>query len=159
MYRDFNRFVESRYQRFHQEKKEGFVGAAVVMTRRALDLIGAWDPRVQAADFDLFIRAKHRSLKEGDLRPCAIALGVYVHHYIRLTSKRERRPFVDQDRHITIEEKWGRGDRRTVPRAHRRLARPRLFGLSPKTPFLTLGTGRTLEKPVRLLTRVLPGRY
>lgn len=107
MYGGWNRFVEARWQRFGHRVKEGFVGAAVVMSRRGLELLGAWDPLVQAADFDLFIRSKDRSLKQGDVMPCAIALGVFVHHYIRLTSKRERRPFVDQDRFVTIDAKWG----------------------------------------------------
>jgi GT2 family glycosyltransferase len=107
MYGDFARFAEERWQRFGDRTKEGFVGAAVVMTRRGLDLIGAWDPRIQAADFDLFIRSKHRSITHGDVKPCAIALGVFVHHYIRLTSKRERTPFVDQDRFVSVEAKWG----------------------------------------------------
>jgi GT2 family glycosyltransferase len=107
MYGNWNRFVEARWRRFGQRVKEGFVGAAVIMTRRGLELLGAWDPRVQAADFDLFIRSKDRSLTHGDVKPCAIALGVFVHHYIRLTSRRRRRPFVDQDRFVTIDTKWG----------------------------------------------------
>ncbi len=107
MYGDWERFVEERYRRFGNRIKEGFVGAAVVMTRRGLDLLGPWDPQIQAADFDLFIRSKHRSLERGDVKPCAIALGVFVHHYIRLTAKRQRRPFADQDRFVSIDAKWG----------------------------------------------------
>ncbi len=107
MYGDWERFVEERYRRFGRRIKEGFVGAAVIMTRRGLDLLGPWDPQIQAADFDLFIRSKHRSLERGDVKPCAIALGVFVHHYIRLTAKRQRRPFADRDRFVPIEAKWG----------------------------------------------------
>ncbi len=107
MYGDFERFADDRWRRFGHRVKEGFVGAAVVMTRRGLDLLGAWDPHIQAADFDLFIRSKHRSLTQGDVKPCAIALGVFVHHYIRLTSKRERTPFADQDRFVSVDAKWG----------------------------------------------------
>ncbi len=107
MYGDWERFVEERYRRFGRRIKEGFVGAAVIMTRRGLELLGSWDPQMQAADFDLFIRSKHRSLERGDVKPCAIALGVFVHHYIRLTAKRQRRPFADRDRFVSIDAKWG----------------------------------------------------
>jgi hypothetical protein len=43
----------------------------------------------------------------GDIKPMHIALGVIVHHYIRLTLKSAREPFVDRDNMITPEEKWG----------------------------------------------------
>lgn len=107
MYGDWQRYVEARHARYRSAVKPGFVGAAVIMTRRAIDLLGAWDPRVQAGDFDLFLRSKRRSLERGDIRPCHIALGVFVHHYIRLTMRRNRHPFADQDAFISIEQKWG----------------------------------------------------
>lgn len=107
MYGDFQRFADARWARFGHRVKEGFVGAAVVMTRRALALVGEWDPRMQAADFDLFLRTKQRSREHGDLRPCAIALGVFVHHYVRLTLKGRPQPFADRGRFLGIEEKWG----------------------------------------------------
>jgi GT2 family glycosyltransferase len=106
MYGDFAEFAEQRRKRFGARVKEGFVGAAVVMTRRAVELLGEWDPRVQAGDYDLFLRSKHRSLEQGDIRPCHVALGVFVHHYIRLTLKRRRVEFADRGQLIRIEEKW-----------------------------------------------------
>jgi len=106
MYGDLARFADERHRRFADQVKEGFVGAAVVMTRRALELLGPWDPRVQAGDYDLFMRSKQRSEERGDVRPCHVALGVYVHHYIRLTLKRTRVPFADRDQLIRVEDKW-----------------------------------------------------
>ncbi len=107
MYGDWARFADARWERFGDRVKEGFVGAAVVMTRRAAEVLGPWDPRLQGADFDLFLRTKARSRERGDLRPCHIALGVYVHHYIRLTLRSRPPPFADRARFLALEEKWG----------------------------------------------------
>lgn len=107
MYGDWQEFADARWARFRDQVKEGFVGAALVMTRRAVDLLGEWDPRLQAADFDLFLRTKQRARERGDLRPCHIALGVFVHHYIRLTLKSRPPPFADRALLRGIEEKWG----------------------------------------------------
>ncbi len=41
------------------------------------------------------------------MRPCHIALGVFVHHYIRLTVRRHGHRFADQESLISIEQKWG----------------------------------------------------
>jgi GT2 family glycosyltransferase len=107
MYGDWAAFADARWARFGDRVKEGFVGAAVVMTRRAVELLGEWDPQLQAADFDLFLRTKQRHRERGDLRPCHVALGVYVHHYVRLTLKSRPPPFADRALFQGIEEKWG----------------------------------------------------
>ncbi len=106
MYGDWGRFVEERYRRFGDRVKEGFVGAAVMMTRQGLARVGPWDPCVQAGDYDLFLRSKQRSREQGDVRPCHIALGVFVHHFVRLTLKRTRVAFADRARLIRVEDKW-----------------------------------------------------
>ncbi len=108
MYGDWERFSEERYQRFRHRVKEGFVGCCVLQTRRALERLGPWDERVQAADFDLYIRSKKRSLDVGDVRPCHIALDVFVHHYIRLTMKKARPVWKDGANLVSLDEKWGR---------------------------------------------------
>jgi GT2 family glycosyltransferase len=108
MYWNWERFCENRFRRFGYEVVEGIVGNNVMMTRRAADLLGGWDERIQSADFDLFMRVKQRSLQQGDIQPPHIAKGVYIHHYIRLTSKYavKPKPFADKDRLIKLTEKW-----------------------------------------------------
>jgi len=106
MYPDWEIFSRNRRKNFHLLIKEGFVGNTVVMRRSAVSKIGFWDERIQAADFDLYLRSKERSLSHGDIKPVHICLDVFNHHYIRLTAKGKYPPFVDQGNLISLEEKW-----------------------------------------------------
>jgi GT2 family glycosyltransferase len=108
MYGNWQRFCERRFERFLYNTIEGIVGNNVMMTRRAVSLMEGWDERIQAADWDLFMRTKKRALEVGDIQPCQIALGVYIHHYIRMTVKYAVKPtpFADKDKLIRLEEKW-----------------------------------------------------
>ena len=87
---------------------EGIVGNNVMMTRRAVDIMQGWDERIQAADWDMFMRTKKRSVEQKDIKPCHIALGVYIHHYIRMTAKYAVKPtpFADIDRMMGLHQKW-----------------------------------------------------
>jgi len=106
MYPRWQHFTEQRIRDFALQCKPGFVGNTVMMTRRALDLIGVWDERIQAADFDLYLRVQQRHAEHGDIQPVHIALDVFVHHYIRLTEGVSYPPFVDRDRLIRLQDKW-----------------------------------------------------
>lgn len=114
MYGDWNRFSETWHRDHLGQVAEGFVGACVVQTRRAIDLLGPWDERVQAGDYDLYVRARKRHMEKGDIRPCHVALDVYIHHYMRLTLKATRVPFVDGANLVSIEEKWGAEGKRLL---------------------------------------------
>lgn len=106
MYGNWNQFCENRENSFGNEVIEGFIGNTVVMTKKAIELIGEWDVRIQAADFDLYLRSKKRNKTHGDIMPVQIALGVFHHHFIRITSKSKPPPFADKDKLISLEEKW-----------------------------------------------------
>lgn len=110
MYGDWDRFCRSRHTRFAGQVKEGFVGNTVMMTRSAIDKIGAWDETQQAADFDLYLRSKTRARDVGDIKPMHIALDVFVHHYIRLTMKAGYPPFADRANLIALSDKWSESD-------------------------------------------------
>jgi GT2 family glycosyltransferase len=108
MYGSWQRFCEKRFQQFGKRVVEGIVGNNVMMTRRGLELMGEWDERVQHADFDIFIRVKKRALEKGDIKPCHIALGVYIHHFIRMTTKYgvQRLPFANENQFIYLHQKY-----------------------------------------------------
>lgn len=106
MYGDWERFCRQRRERFHLQVKEGFVGNTVMLRRRLIEKIGPWDERVQAGDFDLYLRTVERARTHGDVKPMHLALDVFVHHYIRLTLRTKYPPFADLDRLISIEQKW-----------------------------------------------------
>ncbi|MBN9382848.1 MAG: glycosyltransferase family 2 protein [Chitinophagaceae bacterium] len=108
MYGDWEGYCEKRLQAFGHRTVEGIVGNNVMMTRRALSIMGDWDERIQGADWDLFIRTKKRSVETGDIKPCHIALGVFIHHYIRMTVKYAVKPtpFADLDNMVELRDKW-----------------------------------------------------
>lgn len=106
MYGNWESFNEQRLRRFGTSVVEGFVGNSVMFTKKALDLIGYWDERIQGADFDLYIRSKKRNIEFGDIKPCHIALGVFNHHYIRITVKSKPPVFTDAGNMIRLEDKW-----------------------------------------------------
>ena len=110
MYVNWEEFCGKRFDAFGKTLIEGFVGNCVVMTRNAINKVGVWDERIQAADFDLYLRSKKRSIETGDIRPVHIALGVFVHHYIRLTVKSGSPSFKDRNIAIPLNEKWGECD-------------------------------------------------
>jgi len=107
MYGNWENFTNKRFERFGLAVKEGFVGNTVMMKRSAFNKIGTWDERIQGADFDLYIRSKKRNLEQKDIKPVHAAMGVFIHHYIRLTVKSTRSPFIDRANLISPEEKWG----------------------------------------------------
>lgn len=106
MYGDWERFCQDRARKFEGKILEGYVGNSVLMNRRAIDLVGLWDERIQAADADLFLRSKKRAVEHGDIRPLHIALDVFVHHYIRITMRANPPAFADASSLIPMEEKW-----------------------------------------------------
>lgn len=109
MYGNWERFCQKRYHGYGTRVVEGIVGDNVLMTRRAFERIGLWDERIQAADFDLFMRSKKRSLDIGDIRPAHLALGIYMHHFGRMTVKYgtgKPAPFFDGDSLIPLSAKW-----------------------------------------------------
>lgn len=106
MYPDWEAFIQHRKECFKYQIKEGFVGNTVVMRRSALDKIGLWDERLQQADFDLYLRTKVRALEIGDMKPVHLCLDVFVHHYIRLSTKAGCPQFVDDKNFIGMHDKW-----------------------------------------------------
>ncbi len=115
MYRGrWEEFCGERARRYHQQVTEGFVGHTVMLRRSVLEKIGTWDETQQGADWDLFLRTQERANTVGDMRPLHCALDVFVHHYIRLTSKKRPPPFVDRARLSSITAKWGAEKERWV---------------------------------------------
>ena len=110
MYGDWEDFSHKRNIDFLKSIKEGFVGNTVVMNKSVFPKIGLWDERLQAADFDLYVRTKTRHEKFGDVKPVHICLDVFNHHYIRLTAKLNYPRFVDFNNLISLEDKWSESE-------------------------------------------------
>lgn len=108
MYGDFDKFCANRYNEFKGTLIEGFSGSCILIKKSSFNKIGIWDEGMQVADFDLFFRTKERSLQCHDIKPIQLALGVYIHHFQRLTLRSKNLvPFTDQKNIISLKEKWG----------------------------------------------------
>lgn len=109
MYGNWEAFCNHIFRQKQYEVVEGIVGDNVMMKRSAIAKMGMWDERLQIADFDFFIRAKKRSVDVGDMKPCHIALGIYIHHFGKMTLKYGRKKpvrFADGGALIQLHEKW-----------------------------------------------------
>jgi hypothetical protein len=109
MYGNWERFCQRWFQKHKYDIVEGILGNNVMMTRYALSIIGSWDERIQKADFDLFMRVKFLSKNNYKVKPCHIAKGVFIHHYVRMTSKyglTKPDPFADKAKLISLGDKW-----------------------------------------------------
>ncbi len=107
MYGDFNKFAEKRFLDFGYKLIEGYSGSAIIIKKHFFDLLEMWDERIQAADYDLFNRVKKISYENKTVLPIQLALGVYFHHYQKLTLKTKYPPFENKSNMISLYDKWG----------------------------------------------------
>jgi glycosyltransferase involved in cell wall biosynthesis len=107
MYGRWSDFCAQVHAAFRGQTVPGIVGSCVVMSRAFANQIGGWDPRVQAADWDLYLRLAQRAGEQGDVAPPMVAGWVYVHHYVQATRRGERAPFTCTHPRLTVQEKWG----------------------------------------------------
>jgi len=107
MYGDWDKCIERWNKKYQGVVREGISGSCVMMTRRGYDLLDGWDERIQAADFDIYMKTKERSQMYGDIRPAHNIMEIYIHHYGRLTLKKDYVPFKDLQNIISVKEKWG----------------------------------------------------
>jgi len=115
MYGNWEIYTKKRHEKFGIDIIEDFSGSCVLVSRFGMDKVGGkWDERIQAADFDMYMQVRKRSLTIGDIKPMQVALGVFFHHYSRLTLRSKHyMPFLDADKLILIEQKWG-DERKTL---------------------------------------------
>lgn len=93
--------------KYKTEIREGLSGACVICSRQAIKIIGLWDEKLQDADFDIYLRAKQRHKEIGDINPIYNIMGIYIHHFGRLTLKQKHPEMVDINILIGIKDKWG----------------------------------------------------
>lgn len=106
-YGNWERCCERIYRKYGLSLTPGFSGSAIIMNRKAIGLLGCWDPSQQGADFNLFFETCQRHEQHGDIQPIAIVNGIFVHHYRRLTLYGSWPAFADAENLKTMEEKWG----------------------------------------------------
>jgi len=107
MYGTWEVFCERIRTQFADRLVPGIVGSCVVMRRSLMLALGGWDPRVLAADWDLYLRLNGHVRTPGELAPPMIAAWVYAHHYVQATRLAERATFTCTHPTLGVEEKWG----------------------------------------------------
>jgi len=107
MYGNLDNFSDKRFKKWKYKTIEGYSGSAIVLKKEILGNIGLWDERIQHADFDLFNRIKEYSIKNKNVLPIQLSLGIYFHHFQRLTVKNAYPPFENRKGMISMPEKWG----------------------------------------------------
>ena len=106
MYGNWEDLSNEMYHYFHGHLYEGIIGACVLLRRSLLNKIGLLDERIQAADWDLYLKVRKREVEFGDVRRFMMVGGVYVHHFIRATLKGKPSKFSCLHPRISIDEKW-----------------------------------------------------
>ncbi len=109
MYGDFEQFALWIQNRFSGVAFPGIMGHCHLVSRSFLEMTKGLDPRLQAADWDLYLTAANL-VESGKIRTLPQILGdSFVHHFIRATARtKNREPFVcEHPPHIAPEEKWG----------------------------------------------------
>lgn len=96
-YGNWNNFCNRIWAENGLRMMRGFTGAAVIMTRKAIDLLGGWDPSQQGADFNKYMETSRRWEEVGDIRPMSMISGVFIHHFRRLSMREKYPPFADGD--------------------------------------------------------------
>lgn len=107
MYGDWEEFCRGIYDKYCRELFDGITGCCVMIKRDLIDKVGLWDERVQAGDWDLYLRIRKRELEVGDVKRVMTVCWSYVHHFVRATVKNNPVPFACAHPKISIEEKWG----------------------------------------------------
>jgi glycosyltransferase involved in cell wall biosynthesis len=93
MYGDWDVFTDHRKKDFYHFLYPGISGFAVVARKSLFEKIGPWNTQITAADFDLRLRMVKIQVKEFAIKQPMIAGDVFVHHFIRTTSRSVKSPY------------------------------------------------------------------
>ena len=110
MYGNFDETAQRIQKKYEDVHYPGIMGHCHLLKRDTFERLGGLDPRIQSADWDLFLTVEHMK-REGifDKSPMIFG-GSYVHHFIRLTDANVKRvpPVCTHAPHMPLEEKWGK---------------------------------------------------
>ena len=108
MYGNFNDIAERIQKKYKGVLYSGIMGHCHLLKRETFEKLGGLDPRIQSADWDLFLTVeKMRGTGAFEMSPIILG-GSYVHHFIRLTDSHVKRipPVCTHLPHLKLEEKW-----------------------------------------------------
>ena len=106
MYGDWEIFCREFLEKTGDRVMEGIVGNCVFAKRSAMEKIGNWDQRLQAADWDICLKALKRAKDFKDITPIKTGGGAYVHHFLQATLKNNPEPFACGHPRLSLYDKW-----------------------------------------------------
>jgi len=112
MYGDFNDISSKIQKKYEEVSFQGIMGHCHLISRSVFERLGGLDPRIQSADWDLYLLIE-KMKREGNFDKSPMILGSsFVHHFIRATDASAKRlPVVcSHPPHLKLEEKWSRTD-------------------------------------------------
>jgi glycosyltransferase involved in cell wall biosynthesis len=93
MYGDWNAYTGGRSKDFRRFLYPGLSGFALLSRRSLFDSFGPWTREITASDFDMRLRLVKAHFESGAFYQPMIAGDVFVHHFIRTTSRTVRDPY------------------------------------------------------------------
>jgi glycosyltransferase involved in cell wall biosynthesis len=106
MYGNWDEFTERRAKSFSHFMYPGISGFALVARRNLFDRIGLWSTRVTAADFDILLRCVKANHEGKPISQPLIAAEVFVHHFVRTTTRTVRTPYACTHPTIPIDKAY-----------------------------------------------------
>ena len=149
MYGDFNDVAQRIQKKYEDVIYPGIMGHCHLLKRELFDRLKGLDPRIQSADWDLYLTIE-RMKRMGALEKSPMILGgAYVHHFIRLTDSNVKRtpPVCNHLPHLNLEEKWGKKDIQD------------LWPVKDQTPESPIRFGKSVRKKyIKIITRAATWR-
>lgn len=110
MYGDWEAHCSEIYKMYYSQVIEGLVGNCIMVRRSVLEKIGNFDERIQAADWDFYLRLRKREVKNADAHRGMTICWSYVHHFITATARSNPEPFKCNHQSISVFDKWGQDE-------------------------------------------------
>jgi glycosyltransferase involved in cell wall biosynthesis len=110
MYGDWDAFAAQRAKSFSHFMYPGISGFALVARRDLFDRMGPWNQRVTAADFDILLRCVKAQVEGAPVRQPMICGEVFVHHFVRATTRSVRTPYACTHPTVPLEEAYPAAD-------------------------------------------------
>lgn len=107
MYGDWEGFCREIHNKYYSQVFDGITGCCVMLKKDLIEKVGLWDERVQAGDWDFYLKVRRRELEYRDVKRVMTVCWSYVHHFVRATVKNNPEPFACVHPTLSIEEKWG----------------------------------------------------
>ncbi len=112
MYGDWDDFTMKRAERFKRFLYPGISGFALIARRSLFSDLGPWTKDVSASDFDLRLRLVKDHVERGRFSQPMIAGDVFVHHFIRTTTRSVKDPYHCNHSFTPFKEYYNAVDRR-----------------------------------------------